>query len=468
MTANNRRWLVVAIAGVLLCGLAVAGVAGLLAYFSLRDNIMSEGPAPEVTFLAPREDSPDSAAEEDDATPQSQPPAGDTQQQMEVIEGQVSVLRELEATGDVTKSFMTPEDLRERVESDWLADYTPEEAQADVMLYASLDLMESDFDLYNYIADLLTEQVAGFYDTEDEEFFLISSDTVFGPLERLTYAHEYVHALQDQTYDLDSYEQEELNKVDPDASFALSALIEGDAQLATILYVQSHFTPEDISDLIDDQSDMDFPVLDAAPPILEAELLFPYVEGMTFVQTLYSEGGWDLVNEAYQNPPVSTEQILHPERYVDGDMPLAVELASTEDTLAALGSGWELVEELPLGEFYVIRHLELQLSPGRAIEAAEGWGGDRYALFRESSGDGLVFIYSIVWDEQAEADDFASAYTDFGDRRAGGSADLSQSGLACWQAEIYFCMAQDGDQTWLVRGPDEATVAAILSLYELD
>jgi hypothetical protein len=234
--------------------------------------------------------------------------------------------------------------------------------------------------------------------------------------------------------------------------------------LLTELYFVGYFTSEDRQSLFTQLDAFEFPVLDSVPPIIERDLNFPYVEGSRFVAALYEEGGWRLVDAAYADPPASTEQVLHPERYFDGDEPQPVAL---EPALDSLGGGWELVEESILGEFYLLAYLEQQLTPGLAATAAEGWGGDRYAVYYHERSGQLVMVLRVAWDGLADADEFVEAYREYGTGRAGREPTTSRDDLTCWTAQDYLCVARRGAETWVVLGPNRPTVVDILALYEL-
>jgi len=90
-----------------------------------------------------------------------------------------------------------------------------------------LGLIPADTDLFELYLNLFTEQVLGLYDPETDQLYVIADRGEFGPLEESTLAHEYVHALQQQHFDIQSLG--ESAEVDLDASVALSALVEGDA-----------------------------------------------------------------------------------------------------------------------------------------------------------------------------------------------------------------------------------------------
>ena len=146
--------------------------------------------------------------------------------------------------------------------------------------WPAFDFLEPDFDLYAFFIDLYTEQIAGYYDTETKEFFVISSNAELSEMDRLTFAHEYNHALQDQHYDLEGFNDNPLYEENYDADLALTALIEGDAQLLTIFYFSNHFTDDDMTALFAEFDTLDFPLLDSAPQIIQNDLSFPYTSGM--------------------------------------------------------------------------------------------------------------------------------------------------------------------------------------------
>ncbi|MFU8772801.1 MAG: hypothetical protein ACNA8H_10330, partial [Anaerolineales bacterium] len=115
-------------------------------------------------------------------------------QQMDLIHEQVSEMRGLSPTGPLTRLLLTREELRQRLIEDFNADYSPEEAQEDAIILSAFGLLEQSFDLYHFLLDLYTEQISGFYDTKTKEMYVVLDDE-FGVMQKLTYAHEYVHAL---------------------------------------------------------------------------------------------------------------------------------------------------------------------------------------------------------------------------------------------------------------------------------
>ncbi len=212
---------------------------------------------------------------------------------IQVIEERVSELRGLETLKPVTKAFLTTDELRQRVIED-LSDYTEKDARDDVLLYVAFGLVEQDVDLYNLLVDLQTEQVAGFYDADTEEIYLVEGGQGLGAMEQSVLSHEYTHALQDQHFDLEALgftDEEEEKEEDGEQNFATRCLVEGDAVLLQQQYLFNHFEVEDLQEMLEQIEEVDSSVLDSAPVIVQQSLMFPYEAGLTFVTSLYAEGG---------------------------------------------------------------------------------------------------------------------------------------------------------------------------------
>lgn len=378
------------------------------------------------------------------------------------IEANVVELRGLPQLEEITPTGLTPEELRARLEADFMEDYSLEESRNDVLTLSAFDFLERDFDLYNFTIDLYTEQIAGFYDPETDEFVVISSDAgSFGVLEQLTYAHEFVHALQDQHFQLDLLSDDTL---DSETSFALRALAEGDATFAQTLYIsEGFFTQEELFEIVAEAGTLDSTVLDSAPPVLAHELEFPYTTGLEFVQTLYSQGGYAAVDEAWNNLPQSTEQIIHPERYMSGDEPQIVSLQPLTDTL---GTGWQRIDEDTLGEFYLREYLIQQIDAAAADTAATGWGGDQYTVYWNEEAEEIVMVLKLVWDSVADGEEFFAAYEGYPANLFGATVNEQPDGGLCWQGADVICLYQIGDETMIVRAPDLETAADVAAAQE--
>ena len=385
---------------------------------------------------------------------------------MQVIGERVSELRGLETLHPVTQTLLTTDELRQKIEQEVMADYTEQEAHDDVLKYVAFELLEQDVDLHQVLVDLQTEQVAGYYDPDTQEMYVVKTSGRPGALERATYAHEYVHVLQDQHFDLEALgftDDDEEQDRDNEQQFAIRCLVEGDASLLQQQYTMGYFKPEDLSELLKQVNAVGTEKLDAAPPVIRESLLFPYEAGMAFVSQLYAKGGWEAVDAAYETLPLSSEQIMHPERYPD-DVPQVITLPPLTDTL---GPGWRLVDEDVMGEFDLLLYLDGRLDRSEAETAAEGWGGGRYAVHWREDESGFVLVLRLAWDTPTDAAEFWHAYAQFARDRFGADPTRADGDARWWWlGEDALLLAQnEQDETLVIIAPDEAILNAVRSLF---
>lgn len=329
--------------------------------------------------------------------------------QFDEITQEVSDIRGLPIESEVVEDFLPRGDLQARLLDDFDEDYPEAEREADQQLLAALGIIPEDTDLGQLYLDLYTEQIAGFYDPEANELFVIAGEGELSALDEVTYAHEVTHALQDQAYNLEAIR--EPYEENDDALLAITALIEGDATAVQLDYLLGR--PALLARFTVEAAQMaDMPQLDTAPPVIREALLFPYSAGQVFVTALLEEGGFDAVDAAYADLPLTTEQILHPEKYLgERDEPTAVDLP---DLRPLLGDSWERNDLNNLGEFQIRVMLQGELPAGEAEGAAAGWDGDQYAFY--TNDDQEVIAWQTVWDSEDDAAEFATslqAYDEF-------------------------------------------------------
>ena len=210
-------------------------------------------------------------------------------------------LRNLELLEDVDRIFMTRVELEsfllDRLEQD-----NREDIENTQKAFSILGLIPPETDLFQLYVELLTEQVLGLFDAETEQLFVVGDSADMGPVEEITLAHELVHALQQQHFDINDLR--EMVEDNIDAATALSALVEGDATLLQSGYALNNLTGVELGELsVLGQST---PVFDAAPFVVRKDLTFQYEEGLQFVTALVASGGLDAVDRAFDDPPVST------------------------------------------------------------------------------------------------------------------------------------------------------------------
>lgn len=388
--------------------------------------------------------------------------------QRDAIAVRIADVRELLPLDEIDDAQITQQELKDRLPGMIEEDYSREEAEADGRGLIALGLLPEGTDYWQLSLDLLGNQVAGFWDQKTDEMFVISDNGAFGPLEEFTYAHEIVHALQDARLGLDDLMADSLD-IDADAATARAALFEGDATIASYDYLAEN--PSLAAAIATAPGAAGPDVLDTAPPALAISLVFPYLTGAEFVAALRAEGGWEAVNAAYADPPTSTEQVMHPERYLDRDDPTTVTLP---DLAPALGDGWEQIDEDVLGELGVALLLA-DLQPGEgfnaftgelalpeaARNAAAGWDGDTYALWAD--GDREVLVWSTVWDRDSDAIAFSRALQAQTERRFSGLYEGEIPGdVAMITDEHAARILQDGPEVVYVLAPDLPTADAAM------
>lgn len=381
---------------------------------------------------------------------------------MDLIQAQVINLRGLEPSSAVPRQLLSPDQLRENVINDFLSDYTPTDAEQDAEVLAMLGLLPEGFDLISLYTDLYSEQIAGYYDNEAGAMYVVQG-AGFGGMERSTYAHEYVHVLQDQTYHFTDglgY-TDELCQADTERCAGIQALIEGDATVTELQWFTRFATQDDYQDLMDFYNTFTSPVFDNAPHYMKTDFTFPYDKGQIFVQYLLDQGGFAAVDAAYLNVPLSTEQILHPEKY-PSDFPIPVDIP---DLSSALGEGWEEVERNVMGEWYIYLILghgheeAFRIQEREALKAAEGWGGDTYLVYNHPASGKYAFVMRMMWDEDRDAEEFTRSFRMVADARWG-RGQQEADGTFTWLSHNFIIRFDPVTSTWLMA-PDVSLMEAL-------
>ncbi len=330
----------------------------------------------------------------------------------EVLQRVVS-LRQLQPKMAIKRAVRNRQQIRTALLTLVQDELSPAEWEAERKALVQWGLLAPDFRLKEFVLDLLTEQAAGYYDPKQQTFFI--ADWLPELVQKPVMAHELVHALQDQHYDLQR--NFDLVKDQADLTLARKALIEGDAVAVMFAYLLEPLglTMTDLPDmqtllqasgaLLGDQ----FHVYTQAPLILRQQLLFPYVQGLAFVKAALTRSGWEGLHQVYQHPPVSTAQIMHPEQYFaePSVLPSEVTLRVPED---AFSTPWKKLKRDVLGEFFLSVILQQFLSEDEARQSATGWRGDLYELFEQQDSGRLLLVGVTVWDTPEEAAEFFQSY----------------------------------------------------------
>ena len=342
------------------------------------------------------------------------------------------------------------EELRDLAEEELAKPKTTRLLEASDTELKLLGMLEPD----ESFADVATEVTAGaaaYYDPKEKELFLLGDAVPAGAaVTEFVLAHELNHALEDQAFGLP-----ESSASSDDTVLAESAFIEGSATALMTEYAGKHLS---LGDLLDESGGLDSGASDDLPEIALAQVTFAYFGGQRFIEELRAtaDGGWDLVDFAYQRRlPETTEQILHPETYLEDEGALPV------PAIPDPGSSWERVDSGAVGEFFTREILRQDAEEIGADAAAEGWGGDRYAFFRRKGAPSECSddcrkdnALAIVWrgDDAEEAAELRTAIEDFVERSLAGAP--AEDGT--WDLDGgWAAVGGESDLVALALAPDE-------------
>jgi hypothetical protein len=349
------------------------------------------------------------------------------------IQGQVEEMRGLEYKRPVTASIIDRAGFLEYARQEVEEDSTPEELAADEATAKLLGYIPPEMDLIETTLKLLEEQVGGFYDPSTEHFCLMAS--LSGGLARITLAHELTHALDDQYHDLDGTIDSLSSNYDE--RFAYQAVVEGCATALMNQWTIEHLGELSAAELLEG-GDLGMESLRKAPPYLWKPLLAVYLRGAAFLNRTESVMRGQMrfpsiedLEGAFTNPPLSSEQVLHPEKYWDAeqrDDPVVIELLPDH-----LPEGWTVLQENTLGEIgmaLLVEPLKRRKGPRGQLAiigarytypAAEGWGGDRYLLL--GRGEALLLLSLSAWDTAKDVAEFIAGVEKMADHLLTSNSD---------------------------------------------
>lgn len=323
-------------------------------------------------------------------------------------------------------------------------------------------------DFRGMMRTVMTSQAAAYYDTKTKRFYVLSEGG--DELEQgVIYSHELYHGLQDQYFDLEKYMPHEQGKLNGDEALARQAVVEGEATyihtlwvmrrvtnatppralVGPVIKIQADLTMEQLRGMVGDTAPEAAAEIDSIPPFILEILLGNYLKGAAFIFAV-QEPGWSAVEKLYSEyPPQSTEQILHPEKWVARENPSLI--SWTDLDKARELRDWELLDDDVLGEIQWRIVFRVQGMQADANEAAAGWDGDRYAVFKRKGSDETLMLARTSWDSEAEATQFANAYRKVQAGKYEGSAESVR-------------LEQQGTDVYIVEGGRAADAGALMAL----
>ena len=387
--------------------LVIAG-AGILA-IAFADGRIGLGPGPSVAetpgpSIAPSSSAAPPSTEASASADPSNPPDDEVLAEIAEIEAQVIAIRGLEAADIGPPDLITRAQLADELDRLFDEQYPPEEREVDNLTLRAFGLLGPDEDIVELQLRLLGDQVLGFYDTVEERMVVVT-DAGFDPAAKLTYAHEYTHALQDAAFAPEHFTAEGLE--DDDRQLAMTTLTEGDATVTMLAWAFAHLTQEELMEI---GTGTELPDTTGIPSWMVNQLQFPYSAGQVWIGTLAGDPlapDFTEVDAVYDDPPQSTEQVMHTDKWESREPPIPVE---APDLAGILGDEWEVIDESPVGEASIGIFLEhFGIDRQVAMAAGTGWGGDRAAV-AYGPDDEFALGWRLAWDSAEDATEFADAY----------------------------------------------------------
>jgi hypothetical protein len=320
------------------------------------------------------------------------------------LEKAASRIRELKFQEKVDYQIIDRSSIRDVINARMEEEFPPGKLEKVSLAYAKLGLIEEGVNLREAILGLYSEQIAAFYDQKKRKLYSIQGLSFSREFQKILMSHELTHVLQDQNFDLGTLPLEAEDN--DDRALAALSLVEGDATLVCARYASDEASLG-LSDILS-ATTASQEGLAEAPYVIKKNLTFPYMEGVKFVTRLFTTGGWEMVNKAYKEQPQSTEQIMHPDKYMkERDDPVAIVLPDLSSTA---GKKWELLEDNVLGELNTKLLFTLFLGSIRAIKPSRGWGGDRFQVYRAEGGEEMILAWGTAWDTEKDREEFVSRY----------------------------------------------------------
>lgn len=340
------------------------------------------------------------APKEDSSRPVQDTSLQELQKTVDNLRHQVGALRELPNPTRVPMLLRNTDELYayivEQLEGDIL-----EQVENEEQILKLLRVLDEDASYKSLALDLLTEQVAGYYEPDEQGLFLLADH--LDEVDAAVIAHELQHAAQDHHWSLNALLRPPWHQ--SDVLSARSMLVEGDATLTMFHYAVGEIPPGMWRLLVKQMraasTQQAEKLAERYPRFMVDSLIAPYTDGFVFAHALYEHGGWAAVNEAFEQLPLSSAQILYPDRYLLGEEPtfLHFELADIGVGARRHSDVWGMA-----GMRHLFAHMLPDASDDSIASATQGWRGDRLDLWEMGSQDMLVWV--SVFESEAAAKSF--------------------------------------------------------------
>ncbi len=344
-----------------------------------------------------------------------------------VVKARVQKIRGLTLTADVPVSYLSVAETQSRFRTEFARELSQEEIDNGVEEGKMIGLYPPDMKIERKDLADITLELAGFYDPRRKDIVVIDRPIAVALPKRYrnavtermkletagTLGHELTHALQDQHFDIGAAQKK--YKGDTDRELAYKAIVEGDATLSGFSVVTGRVDDRTI-DYFDTHLQDIVPIfmgrMEGKPRAMTYPLIFQYTEGARFVAEAYHRKRWDGVNALFKGPPLSTQQIMHPELYFDRPTPAKTVILTGYDKVLR---DWKKVDEDTLGELMLKIMIERTMGEQTPyVEAATKWAGDRIVELQK--GKSLTVLWMLTFRNAGSADNFDRLYSGILDR----------------------------------------------------
>jgi len=303
---------------------------------------------------------------------------------------------------------------------------------------------------------VLMENSGGIYNEKNGELLVLEDYRTTDAMNSLVIAHELRHAIQDHHLDLKTLLSGRPPSDFDDRRLSLLAALEGDATFIMLQVgdfdselLQSGYAGDS---LLSYSPTGNYALLSSAPEIVKQQFIMPYMEGIKFIDAIFQKQKWDGISRVMRELPVSSEQILHPEKYLGKETPLAA-------TIDYRPAGFTLYHSGVIGEFYLNILLK---SDGRYVDYAEGWGGDCFEIFRHPTSGKSCLLWESLWDKEGYCNSFYQEFKRFIEKRFSCTFRQGKTGdhgfIAGNSANNYFFIHKKGNKIFYIRSDDRAQI----------
>ncbi|GEM_PF-3164991 len=359
-----------------------------------------------------------------------------------VVDQQASAIEartEMSFGGPVSRLVKTPVQLEDALITEAKAAVPTGSMATRNLALRYLGLVPGDFDLEGHLAQLPVGFARAHFDRTNVNLWVVldrrgavprSNEAEWGvewflagvgsSEEEFDVAHALGHYAASQLVDWTAAAQ--ARDGNDDAALAFDAFWEGIADLVALetVYAKAGLDAARVPDArsaVSHASHRNALAALSAPQPFRKRVFFAQDQGAAFLAAARRARGWKVIRRTLSSPPVSTEQVLHPEKYFcDKDLPIVVK---PPKPLLGIGD-WDPIDEDTLGEFGTSLLLSQGNEADTAAKAAAGWGGDRWQVFRSREG-ALGLVWLTVWDSAAEAKEFTGAVAKWLEKRHGGA-----------------------------------------------